>query len=76
MFTDKLKGKELMKEIILLKDGEIVLKGLNRRTFEDVLKRRTQECQVCAFARRIAFTYRRHKRGKKAASRPASMVAL
>ena len=27
-----------MKEIILLKDGEIVLKGLNRRTFEDVLK--------------------------------------
>lgn len=28
-----------MKEIILLKDGEIVLKGLNRRTFEDVLKR-------------------------------------
>lgn len=39
MFTDKLKGKELMKEIILLKDGEIVLKGLNRRTFEDVLKK-------------------------------------
>lgn len=28
-----------MKEIILLKDGEIVLKGLNRRTFEDVLKK-------------------------------------
>ncbi len=39
LFTDKLKGKELMKEIILLKDGEIVLKGLNRRTFEDVLKK-------------------------------------
>ena len=28
-----------MKEIILLKDGEIVLKGLNRCTFEDVLKK-------------------------------------
>lgn len=28
-----------MKEILLLKDGEIVLKGLNRRSFEDVLKR-------------------------------------
>jgi thiamine biosynthesis protein ThiI len=28
-----------MKEIILLKDGEIVLKGLNRRSFEDVLKK-------------------------------------
>ncbi len=28
-----------MKEIILLKNGEIVLKGLNRRTFEDVLKK-------------------------------------
>lgn len=26
-----------MKEIILIKDGEIALKGLNRRTFEDVL---------------------------------------
>ncbi|MBQ1974305.1 MAG: tRNA 4-thiouridine(8) synthase ThiI, partial [Ruminococcus sp.] len=28
-----------MKEIILIKDGEIVLKGLNRRQFEDVLKK-------------------------------------
>ncbi len=28
-----------MKEIILLKDGEIVLKGLNRRQFEDILKK-------------------------------------
>ena len=28
-----------MKEILLLKDGEIVLKGLNRRQFEDVLIR-------------------------------------
>lgn len=28
-----------MKEIILLKDGEIVLKGLNRRAFEEVLKK-------------------------------------
>ncbi len=26
-----------MKEIILVKDGEIALKGLNRRTFEDIL---------------------------------------
>ena len=28
-----------MKEILLLKDGEIVLKGLNRRSIEDVLKK-------------------------------------
>ena len=28
-----------MNEILLLKDGEIVLKGLNRRSFEDVLKK-------------------------------------
>lgn len=28
-----------MKEIILVKDGEIVLKGLNRRVFEDKLKK-------------------------------------
>lgn len=28
-----------MKEILLLKNGEIVLKGLNRRQFEDVLKK-------------------------------------
>ncbi len=28
-----------MKEIILVKDGEIVLKGLNRRAFEDILKK-------------------------------------
>ena len=28
-----------MKEVILIKDGEIALKGLNRRTFEDVLKK-------------------------------------
>ena len=26
-----------MKEVILLKNGEIALKGLNRRTFEDQL---------------------------------------
>ena len=26
-----------MKEVILIKIGEIVLKGLNRRTFEDIL---------------------------------------
>ena len=26
-----------MKEVILLKDGEIALKGLNRSTFEDIL---------------------------------------
>lgn len=28
-----------MKEIVLIKDGEIVLKGLNRRSFEDVLRK-------------------------------------
>ena len=26
-----------MKEIILIKNGELALKGLNRRTFEDML---------------------------------------
>ena len=26
-----------MKEIILVKNGELVLKGLNRNTFEDIL---------------------------------------
>ena len=26
-----------MKEIILIKNGELALKGLNRRTFEDIL---------------------------------------
>ena len=26
-----------MKEIILIKNGELVLKGLNRNTFEDIL---------------------------------------
>ena len=31
-----------MKEILLLKDGEIVLKGLNRRQFEDVLKKNSR----------------------------------
>lgn len=33
-----------MKEIILLKDGEIVLKGLNRRAFEDILKKNIKHC--------------------------------
>lgn len=38
--TDKIyETEENMKEIILVKDGEIVLKGLNRRTFEDVLRK-------------------------------------
>ncbi|MEE1219524.1 MAG: tRNA uracil 4-sulfurtransferase ThiI [Ruminococcus sp.] len=35
-----------MKEIILLKDGEIVLKGLNRRTFEDVLKKNVKNSLI------------------------------
>mgnify|MGYP000178657898 CR=1 FL=1 len=26
-----------MKEVILIKNGELALKGLNRRTFEDML---------------------------------------
>ena len=37
-----------MKEIILIKNGELALKGLNRSTFEDVLvksiKRRLRKC--------------------------------
>lgn len=42
-----------MKEIILIKDGELVLKGLNRRTFEDQLVRTVRrrlrdlgECEI------------------------------
>ena len=33
-----------MKEIILIKVGELVLKGLNRRTFEDILKKNIKNC--------------------------------
>ncbi len=33
-----------MKELILIKAGEIVLKGLNRRTFEDILKKNIKNC--------------------------------
>lgn len=33
-----------MKEIILCKQGELVLKGLNRRWFEDLLSKRLKEC--------------------------------
>ena len=29
--------EDKMKEIILIKDGELALKGLNRATFEDML---------------------------------------
>lgn len=40
-----------MREIILVKDGEIVLKGLNRRTFEDVLRKNLKYslCQLGRF---------------------------
>lgn len=40
-----------MREIILVKDGEIVLKGLNRRTFEDVLRKNLKYslCQLGKF---------------------------
>lgn len=34
----RVKGRmRYMKEIILVKDGELALKGLNRSTFEDIL---------------------------------------
>ena len=33
-----------MKEILLCKQGELVLKGLNRKWFEDLLSRRLKEC--------------------------------
>ncbi len=40
-----------MKEVILIKNGELVLKGLNRSTFEDVLvknlKYRIKKCGAC-----------------------------
>ena len=43
-----------MKEVVLVKLGEIALKGLNRRTFEDVLKNRENSPYVNWFGR-IAF---------------------
>ena len=33
-----------MKEIILVKYGEMALKGLNKRTFEDVLVKNIKSC--------------------------------
>ena len=35
-----------MKEIILLKDGEIALKGLNRHAFEDLVMSAGQKCST------------------------------
>lgn len=42
-----------MKEILLLKDGEIVLKGLNRRSFEDVLKKNLKHALKSAGIRTV-----------------------
>lgn len=36
-----------MKEIILIKNGELVLKGLNRRTFEDILIKNIKNRLAC-----------------------------
>ena len=36
-----------MKEMFLLKLGEIVLKGANRRTFEDKLKQNARRRMAC-----------------------------
>ena len=40
-----------MKQIILIKDGELALKGLNRSSFEDILvknlKYRLKSCGAC-----------------------------
>lgn len=51
----------MMKEVILLKLGEIALKGLNRKTFEDVLikiiKRRLQEAGAFSVASRQSTIY-------------------
>ena len=33
-----------MKEILLCKQGELVLKGLNRKWFEDILSKRLRDC--------------------------------
>ena len=35
-----------MREIILIKLGEITLKGLNRRTFEDILKKNNLDLDI------------------------------
>ena len=34
----------ILKEILLCKQGELVLKGLNRKWFEDLLSKRLKEC--------------------------------
>ena len=50
-----------MKEVLLLKCGEIVLKGLNRKTFEDRLlknlKRRMAHVADCNIWMRQSVTY-------------------
>ena len=38
------KGDITVKEILLCKQGELVLKGLNRKWFEDLLSKRLKEC--------------------------------
>ena len=54
------KGK-LMKEIILIKNGELALKGLNRRNFEDALiknmKRRLMPLGEVAITRSQSTIY-------------------
>ena len=50
-----------MKEVLLLKCGEIVLKGLNRKTFEDRLlknlKRRMAHVADCEISMRQSVVY-------------------
>ena len=50
-----------MKEVLLLKCGEIVLKGLNRKTFEDRLlknlKRRMAHVADCEITMRQSVVY-------------------
>lgn len=57
-----------MKEIILVKYGEIALKGLNKSTFEDMLqkniKRRLKKLGTFEFYRRQSTSTSRRRRAR------------
>ena len=63
-----------MKEVLLLKCGEIVLKGLNRKTFEDRLlknlKRRMAHVADCEISMRQSGPISRRQRPSR--SRPSA----
>ena len=45
-----------MKEVILIKNGELALKGLNRRTFEDMLMANIRRRPALSAPSTVAFS--------------------